>query len=86
MMTLTETKSPKRRAVGTETISDDSLRLDVLILQWPTQEPEGGFGIAPLLDDHVHHLPFVIYGAPDPHVLADNRRDHLVEMPTRRWR
>lgn len=37
MMTLTETKSFKRRAVGTQTISDDSLRLDVLIPQQPPQ-------------------------------------------------
>ena len=36
--------------------------------------------------DHVHHLPIILDGAPDPHTFTSNRRDCLIEMPVQRGR
>ena len=83
MMTLTETKSLKGRAVGTETIGDDPLRLDVLPIQQPPQQSQRRIRIASLLHDHVHNLAFVINRSPDPHALACNCRHDLIKMPAR---
>ena len=78
---IDEAQMIKRRAIRSQSVGDDGLGPDVLILQQPPHESKGGCRVAPLLLDHVHHLPFVIDCTPDPCALTSDRRDHLVEVP-----
>ena len=64
MGTIAKTELFKRRTIGAETISNDKLGLDVLILQQPPQQPQRGSRVAAFLDDHVDNLAFVIDRAP----------------------
>jgi hypothetical protein len=86
VMSIAETKSLERRAVGTKPISDDPLRFNILILQQPPQHSNSSASVAAFLHDHVHDLAFVIDCAPDPHTIAGNRRHDLIKMPPRRRR
>jgi hypothetical protein len=82
-MSVAETKALKRCAVRAQAIRNDHFWFDVLVLQQPPQKSKCCSGIASLLHDHVHHLPLIVDGAPDPHTFTSDRRDHFIEMPAR---
>jgi hypothetical protein len=83
-MALSGTRLLKRRAIGTETVRDDSLRLEAVILQKPPRQSQRCALSASVLHDHVHDLALVIDLGPDPHALACNRRDKFTKMPALR--
>ena len=74
------------RVVRSQSMRDDDFGLDVLCLQSASQESKSSSSVAPLLHDHVQHVPFVVGRAPDPHTLAGDHRNHVIEMATRRRR
>ena len=47
----------------------------------PPEEALGRIGIAPILQEDVHHLTMLIHGSPEVFLLASDPHKHLVEMP-----
>src|SRR5579871_5406471 len=69
-MSREETEDVERCRIRTQPVGSDGLRLNVLIAWQAPHQSQCRSRIAPLLDHHVHHLTFVIDGAPDVDPLA----------------
>ena len=76
---------PSRRGIGLELICDHDARRCGGVFQELRQEPARGAGVPSLLDQNVENEAALIDGAPKPVLLARDRNDELVEMPTRRF-
>lgn len=72
-MTIDEAQAIERSTIGSQSVSDDCLWLDFLVLQQSSQESKRRCSIASFLHDHVHNLAFVIDRPPNPHVLTGYR-------------
>ena len=71
-------------SVRCEAVGRDHLRLDRLIVQQASEQPERRLCVPPALDYEVQDLAFVVDRAPQIHPLAADPADHLVQVPARR--
>jgi hypothetical protein len=69
-----------------EFVRHNGFGMDSLVFQQFTEEFQGGRLVPPLLDQDIEHLALVVDRAPEPHALASDLHDHLIESPSARRR
>jgi len=67
-------------SVGTKFVCDDDTWDTHLFANELTQKPLGGVAVASVLNQNIENEAVLIYGAPQPMLLAIDRDDDLVEM------
>lgn len=67
--------------VAREFVGDHHARCDALLLQQLTQQAFGCFGIAPALNQDIEHGSVLVYGPPQPVLLAGDADRNLIKMP-----
>ena len=83
---IIETKILQRRFVGSESVSDDRLRLDRLVAKETPEKLQCRCRVPAWLNDQVEDFAFVVDRSPKVHALTADLADHLVEVPaTRGW-
>ncbi len=68
-------------SVGTELARDHDTWDAHLFTHEPTQKPRGGVAVASALNQSIENEAVLVYGAPQPMLLAIDRGEDLVEMP-----
>jgi hypothetical protein len=63
-VTIAAAEFSGRGTTGGEAIRYDCLWMNTLVLQRFSQQSQRSSRVAPLLDEHIQHLAFVIDGAP----------------------
>jgi hypothetical protein len=71
----------QRGTIGWQFVRHDLSRYKALCLEPFSHQFQGGPLVSSGLDQDIQDVPFTIHGAPQIHVPAFDRDDHLIKMP-----